>query len=85
MWQQRDHGIAIKPRPYGSTHVGEALLEILFEVALKGPGYLIVRWIRPKSEADPDGFLVVICGLAFWILVGLAIWAFATLFNAAEA
>lgn len=52
----------------------KALLEVLLEIALKGPGYLIVKWLRPKSDANPDGCFIVICSIAFWLLVGLGIW-----------
>ena len=52
----------------------KAFLEVLFEIALKGPGYLVVKWFRPKSDANPDGCLVLICGITFWLLIGLGIW-----------
>lgn len=52
--------------------MGEAIFEILFEVALKLPGFLILRWVRPKT--DPDGCLVPLIGLLFWIVVGLIIY-----------
>lgn len=64
-----------------ARHVGEileailrALFETLFEVALKGPGYLLAGWFRPKSATNPDGCLVLIFGMAFWLLIGLSVW-----------
>ncbi len=51
-----------------------ALLEFLFELALKGPGYLIARFFYPPQEIAPDGCLVVILGIGFWTTIGLAIW-----------
>jgi hypothetical protein len=53
----------------------KAVLELLFEIALKLPGCAIVKCFRPKAEIEPDGCLVVVCGLVFWLLVGLSIWA----------
>ncbi|NVK75622.1 MAG: hypothetical protein HWE24_19280 [Oceanospirillaceae bacterium] len=44
--------------------------EILFELAVRSVGY----WIcRPFGKVNPDGFLVVLIGLAFWILTGGAL------------
>jgi hypothetical protein len=52
----------------------EAILRALFEVALKGPGYLLARWFRPKSATNPDGCLVLIFGMVFWLFIGLGVW-----------
>lgn len=57
----------------------EAIFEILFELAIKVPGFLILRCFRPKS--DPDGCLVVLLGLMFWLLVGLTIWGIVVMVN----
>lgn len=45
-------------------------LELFFELAMKGPGYLLARWLYPREQTDPDGCLVVVLGIAFWIAVG---------------
>lgn len=45
-------------------------LELFFELALKGPGYLLTRWLFPREQTDPEGCLVVMLGIAFWIVVG---------------
>lgn len=50
--------------------------ELVAEIVIKGPGYLIVRIIRPQDRTDPDGCLVMISGLAFWCLAGMIWWAF---------
>ena len=48
------------------------LVEIGFEILVKGTGYLIVR---PFSRrADPEGLLVVLVGLAVWMALGGAVW-----------
>ncbi|MCG8672094.1 MAG: hypothetical protein MI867_22000 [Pseudomonadales bacterium] len=49
------------------------LKEIAFELAIKGPGYIIVRSYRNKKDVDPDGWEVTLWGLAFW---GLAVACF---------
>jgi hypothetical protein len=51
----------------------KALLEVVFEVAWKGPGYLILRVVCPKAETAPDGCLVLLVGTAFWTVVALGI------------
>jgi hypothetical protein len=47
--------------------------EIILEVLLKAPGYLILRVVHPGSRSDPDGCLVTIVGSVFWFAV-FAIW-----------
>jgi hypothetical protein len=50
--------------------VGQILLEVVFEIAIKGAGYLICRPFN--RQVNPDGALVVVVGLVFWALtVGL--------------
>lgn len=51
-----------------------AVLEVILELAIKGPGFLIVKWIRPASKASPNGCLVPIVGFTFWLLLGLGVW-----------
>ena len=57
----------------------KAFLEALFEIAWKGPGYLILRAVRPNQETNPDGCLVLIVGTLFWAVIGLAIWGIVVL------
>ncbi|MCL2916756.1 hypothetical protein [Shewanella litorisediminis] len=54
----------------------EVFVEIIFEIMIKGPGYLLVKPFS-KSAPDPDGVLVVIVGLVFWaFLITLGITVF---------
>lgn len=48
--------------------------EIIFEVLWKGAGYLIVKygWYFGRRDPDPDGWVVIVVGGVFWILVGFA-------------
>jgi len=50
--------------------VGAFLSEVVLELAIKGPGYLIARGI--KSNVDPDGGWAVLAGLTFWAVIGTA-------------
>ena len=51
-----------------SRFLGHIFVEIVLEVAIKGPGYLISR--RFDRRVEPDGGLVVFVGLAFWVAFG---------------
>jgi len=53
--------------------LGYFLLEIVFEILIKGPGYLIVKYLLGgnKDERDPDGILVLFMGIAFWLAIVL--------------
>ena len=42
--------------------------DIVFDVGVKGVGFLIVRTYRKRSDIDPDGFEVALFGLLFWIV-----------------
>ena len=55
--------------------------ELVGELLIKGPEYLIIRFFRPDLVTDSgsgiggaDGCLVGAVGLAFWTIVFGAIW-----------
>ena len=57
------------------------VVELVIEVLLKGPGYLILRVFRPDLVAGtgsafdgPDGCLVASIGIVFWSVILGAIW-----------
>ena len=61
----------------------EALIRLVLEILLKGPGYLILKLIRPDLVSDsgspldgPDGCTVILTGTAFWSAIGGIIWFF---------
>jgi hypothetical protein len=52
--------------------IGRVLAEVVFEVCIKGIGYLICR---PFSRSvNPDGLLVTVVGLAAWVLILVALY-----------
>lgn len=53
--------------------IEEIAREIIGEFLIKGPGYLIVK-LFGGSEADPDGCLVFIVGVAFWCAIFFGLW-----------
>ena len=53
--------------------LGQIFLEIVFEFLIKGPGYLISKSLS-KSNPDPDGLAVVIFGILFWLVIGVAVY-----------
>lgn len=52
--------------------IGRIFLELILELAIKGPGYIIVTTISGSKyeSVDPDGWLVALAGIGFWIIVG---------------
>jgi hypothetical protein len=44
-------------------------VDLIFEIGVKGVGFLIVRTYRKRPDIDPDGFEVALLGLLFWIVV----------------
>ncbi len=47
--------------------IGRLFTEVLIEFLCKGMGYLICR--KFNEDIDPDGFIVLIVGLLFWVIV----------------
>lgn len=48
--------------------VGRVLFEIVFELLVRGAGYVICRIFSPAI--DPDGWQVAVVGIIFWVLLG---------------
>lgn len=51
--------------------IGRFFAEFIFEMLIKGTGYLICK--RFSNRVDPDGVLVVLVGLVFLSLVGVGV------------
>jgi hypothetical protein len=47
--------------------VAHIFLEIVIEILVRGPGFLICRLIR--KDIDPDGGWVAVVGLLFWFVL----------------
>ena len=54
--------------------IGRIFLEVIFEFLIKGAGYILCRPFS-RRKLDPDGGLVVVVGLTFWVAVGVGIYA----------
>ncbi len=54
--------------------IGRLIFEVVFEFLIKGAGYILCRPFSRRT-LDPDGGLVVVVGLTFWVTVGVAIYA----------
>lgn len=50
-------------------------IEVVLEILIKAPGFLIVKTIRVGKETDHDGAAVFIVGVAFWCAVIGGLWA----------
>ena len=47
--------------------IGRLFTKVLIEFLCKGMGYLICR--KFNEVIDPDGFMVLIVGLLFWVII----------------
>lgn len=52
--------------------IGRVLAEVVFEICIKGIGYLICRSF--SRSVNPDGLLVTVVGLAAWVLILVALY-----------
>ena len=48
------------------------VLQLFFEVAIQGVGYLICKPF--KADVDADGWLATSVGFLFWVLLGLSVY-----------
>jgi len=48
---------------------GRLLFEIVFELLIKGTGYVLIRTVRPRQE--PSEAECATAGLMFWVAVGI--------------
>ena len=49
--------------------VGRILVEVFFELLIKGTGYALIRMIKPKPAPSETESAIV--GLLFWLAVGI--------------
>lgn len=52
--------------------IGQVFIEIILELLIKGPGYFIARTFK---KCDPDGVIVVVTGILFWVVVSLGVYS----------
>ena len=45
-------------------------IELILELLIKGPGYLIIKIFSNINEKEPTENKIIIIGLLFWCLVG---------------
>lgn len=50
--------------------IGAIFVDVVLEIVIRGPGYLICRAFN--KNIDADGALVMGVGLAFWIVLAIA-------------
>jgi hypothetical protein len=50
--------------------IGNTVLEVVLEILIRGPGYLICRIF--KDDINPDGGWVIVAGLTFWVLIAVS-------------
>ena len=48
--------------------IGYFIVEIVFEILIKGTGYFITR-LFTKNDPNPEGFLVIFVGTLFWTII----------------
>ncbi len=53
--------------------IGRIFMELILEILIKGPGYLIVK-IFTKKNINPDSFLVIVIGLIVWVIFGYGVF-----------
>jgi hypothetical protein len=49
--------------------LGSIVVELVLEVAIRGPGYFICRLF--DEDVDPESSWVILAGVIFWILIGI--------------
>ncbi len=52
--------------------IGQLFIEIVLEFLISGLGYLLCKPF--KKDVNPDGALVVVVGIVFWVIVVVGVW-----------
>lgn len=54
--------------------IAEVFVNVVLEVFIKGPGYLILKRVllKNREEVDPDSVWVFLVGALFWLIIGVA-------------
>ncbi len=60
--------------------LARAIAELVIEILIRGPGWMIVRLFREPEAIDADGLLVLVVGILFWVAVAFSIWGISFLF-----
>ena len=48
----------------------QIFIELILEILIKGPGYLIIKFFSNLNEKEPTENKIIITGILFWCLVG---------------
>jgi hypothetical protein len=54
--------------------IGGLIVDVVLEIAIRGPGYLICRLFKKNIDAESNW--VVVTGIVFWLLVGVVAYFF---------
>ena len=49
--------------------IGTILLEVFVPVLIRGPGFIIARFLSRSDKVNPDGWLSTVAGFVFWIVL----------------
>lgn len=50
--------------------IGQIFIELILELLIKGPSYLIIKFFSKNNEKEPTENKLIIIGLLFWCFVG---------------
>lgn len=51
--------------------IAQIFIELILELLIKGPGYLIIKLFSKNKEKEPTENKLIIVGLLFWCSIGL--------------
>lgn len=52
--------------------IGQLLIEAILEFLIQGLGYVLCKPL--KKDINPDGALVTVVGIVFWVLFAVGAW-----------
>ena len=47
---------------------GHLIIEVVLEILIKGPGFLVARLFKP--DVDPESKWSIVLGVLFWVVLG---------------
>lgn len=50
--------------------IGQIFMELILELLIKGPGYLIIKLFSKNKQKEPTENKLIVVGLLFWCFIG---------------
>ena len=54
--------------------IGQVFIELILELVIKGPGYIIIKLFSKNKENEPSETPEFMVGILFWVVIALIVF-----------